>query len=153
MIPLGSVAVTFLPGNEPGGEAAFASPISGAGLVLRRATAVIVASLVCLIVGSLALPDLALRDAAWLLPSLALTFTALAVATWRPIELVAGALAVGWFALVAVAGVVGDSGALERSSPFGTFGQLLALAVAALAAAVFARRRKHFIYFGGWSWN
>jgi hypothetical protein len=153
VVPLGSVAITFMPGNEPGGEAAFAAPISGAGVMLRRATAVIVASMLCLVMGSFALPDLAVRDAGWLLPSLALTMTALAAGTWRPVEQAAGALAVGWFGTVLVVGAIGDSASIESSALFAASGQVAALAAAAIASLVFVRRRKHLLVLGGWSWQ
>jgi hypothetical protein len=149
VVPLGSVAITFLRGSEPGGEASFAAPLSGGALMLRRCLAVITASMFCLVAGSFALPDLAPATVAWVLPALALTTTALAGATWRPVEHVAGALAVGWFAAVIGVRLGAGTTTLSESVLFTVSGQLIALGLSLAAAVIAVRRRDRLGLLGG----
>ncbi|MEO7429108.1 MAG: hypothetical protein ABIY48_06960 [Acidimicrobiales bacterium] len=144
LLPLGSVLIMFLPAEEPGGEAAAATPLFGAGIVLRRAATVLVPTFVILAAAGVALPDITLA-ARWLLPGLALTLASLALATYlRPDAAIAG-LGAGWLLLVTSARLL-DGRAAPLASPevFGWPGQLLALALALLSAALLYQRRDRF---------
>jgi len=146
LVPLGAVALSFDRAAEPGGEAVLATPISATALLLRRASAVLLVSLLCLAVGGLALPGVPAAAAAWVLPSLALTLTALAGGTWRPVEHVAAVLASGWLAAVGLSHLVGglDVGAAPLGGPV----QVVAVAVAIASGGVVVRRRHHLIVIG-----
>jgi hypothetical protein len=148
IVPLASVAIAFLPGGEPGGEAGYAAPISGLSLVLRRGVAVILSSMLVLLAGSLALPGVATADAAWVLPSLALTLGALAAGTRWPIEHAAGTFAVGWLGTIGLAQTIGHGAQLPESVLFTTVGQLCALAFAAVATVILVARRDHLALLG-----
>ena len=144
LLPLGSVLVAFLPAEEPGGEVASATPLYGAGVVIRRAFAALVPTFLILAATSLALPDLA-DGARWLLPGLALTLGSLVLATWiRPVLGVV-ILATTWVGiLVAVRVLDGRRIPLDSTVVFELRGQLVAFAVAVLAAALLYARRDRF---------
>jgi hypothetical protein len=144
LLPLGSVLLTFLPADEPAGEAAAATPLYGAGVLIRRAVASLVPTFVILVAASVALPDLT-DGARWLLPGLALTIGSLALSTYvRPVVAIP-ALGVAWLALLGVAQAVdGRNVAVARTEVFTLPGQVLALALALLAAALVHQRRDHF---------
>lgn len=144
LLPLGSVLLTFLPTEEPGGEVAAATPRFGAGLVLWRALAGLVPSFVVLALAGIALPDLVVA-ARWLLPGLALAVGSLALSTYvRPVPAIA-ALAAGWVVLLAsVQALDGRRVALAATAVFSPGGQLLATALSLVAAALLYVRRDRF---------
>lgn len=145
LVPLGSVALAFLPTEEPGGEAAAATPLFGPALVVRRSLAVLVPTFVILAVAGLALPELTSGGALWILPGLALTLTSLALATYVRITLAAGALAAGWVTLLTSVSVLdGLAAPVAETAVFGPLGQAIALALVLLAAGGLYRRRDHF---------
>lgn len=144
LLPLGSVLLAFLPTEEPGGEAAAATPLYGAGVVLRRAVATLVPSFIVVGVASAALPDLA--DAArWLLPGLALSLGSLALSTYvRPLVASTG-LTAAWVALLTgVQAYDGRTIPLSTTVLFATEGQVVAVLLAAAAAVVLNTRRDRF---------
>jgi hypothetical protein len=142
LVPLAGVAVSFGPAPDPAGETALATPLHGAGLVLRRTAAVLATSGIVLAAGSLALPGLELRDAGWVLPAVGLTAAALALSTWMaPFSAVALAAAV-WLATVQTTVVADHMGRPVAEGPlFGPPGQLTFAVVAALALAALRTRR------------
>lgn len=144
LLPLGAVLLTFLPTEEPGGEAATATPRYGAGVLLWRALAALVPSFLVLGLAAVALPDL-LDGARWLLPGLALALGALALATYvRPVVGIA-ALAAAWVVgLTAVRALEGRQVPLATTFVFSPEGQLLAAALATLAAGLLCLRRDRF---------
>ncbi|MGH9085290.1 MAG: zf-HC2 domain-containing protein [Acidimicrobiales bacterium] len=144
LLPLVSVVLAFLPAEEPGGEAAAATPLYGAGVVIRRAAAALVPTFLILASASLALPHVA-EGARWLLPGLALSVGSLALATYlRPLLAVAS-LAVGWIGiLIAVRVLEARRIPLDRTVVFELRGQLVALTVTLLAAALLYVRRDRF---------
>ena len=148
VLPLGSVAVSFVRGAEPGGEAVFAAPLSGTALVLRRATAVVATSFVCVLVGAFALPGLEPVDAAWVLPALALAAAALAGATWWPVEQVATGLVAAWAIVVMAVAVTGPPEP-DISPLWAAPGQAAALVLALVAAATAVTRRDRLAVPGG----
>ena len=144
LLPLGAVLLAFLPTEEPAGEAAAATPLFGAGVVIRRSVAALVPTFAILGLAGVALPDLA--DAArWLLPAVALAVGSLLLATYiRPIPAVA-TLAATWIAVIATVGALdGRSVALDQTAVFELLGQLVALTLVVLAAALLFVRRDRF---------
>jgi MYXO-CTERM domain-containing protein len=144
LLPLGSVLLTFLPADEPAGEAAAATPLYGAGVLIRRALASLVPTFAVLLAASVALPDLT-DGARWLLPGLALAVGSLALSTYvRPVVAIP-ALGATWLALLFLAHLVdGRDVAMAQSDVFTLPGQVVALALALLAGALVHRRREHF---------
>lgn len=145
IVPIGSVVLAFLPTEEPGGEAATATPRFGAALALRRVVAVLVPTFVILALAGLAAPEHAAGGALWVLPALALTLSCLALGTVVPLPSAAGSLAAGWLAVVAsVAALDGRSVALAETSVFAPIAQALFLALALAALFGLYRRRDRF---------
>lgn len=145
LAPLVAVAASFAPAAEPAGEAAVATPMHGAGLVVRRAVAVLTISVGVLGVAALALPDLDAGAAAWVLPALALSLGALALGTWFRVEAAVAVLAAGWLlSVVSVWWFAGHDVPVADTPTFAAAGQFSALAVAVAAAAVLSVRRDRF---------
>lgn len=145
LAPLGAVAASFAPANDPAGEAGVATPLHGAGLVVRRALAVLLVTFGALGAASLALPDLGLAAAGWVLPSLALALGALGLSTFVRIEVAVGALSGTWLLVVWTLRWFGARGLAYAASPaFSLAGQLTALAVALVAVALLVARRDRF---------
>lgn len=144
LVPLGSVFLAFLPAEEPAGEAAAATPLFGAGLVLRRAAAVLVPTFAVLLSAGLAQRGAA-TGAAWILPGLALTFGSLALATFMRAAVAAGTLAMSWLTLlVLVSAFDGQPLPVARTAVFQPLGQVCALGVSLLAAVALYARRERF---------
>jgi len=140
LIPVAGVAASFGPGIDPTFEIGVAAPLRGFRLLLIRTTAVLVASLVMAGLAALALPSLDWTAGAWLLPAFALTLVTLAVSTLaEPIPSAAG-VSVGWIVAVAAAGNLAGDGV----AAFHAAGQVLCLALVALAGLFLARRAEAF---------
>jgi len=145
LAPLAAVAVSFAQAADPAGEAGIATPMHGAGLVVRRAIAILIVSFGLLGVAALAGPDLSPTAAAWVLPALALALGALALGTWLRVEVAVTVLAGGWLLTVwSVWWFAGHDVAVADSATFAASGQSVALAITVVAAAVVAVRRDHF---------
>ena len=147
LVPLAGVAAAFWPDADPGGEAGAATPLATGGLLLRRAQAVVASSIVVLGAGAVALPDLDPRAAAWLLPAILLTVTALAGSTWVAPYRAVAATASAWAITLAVASVRGRAaGALAESALFAATGQMVFAALTVVAMAALVARRRHFSF-------
>lgn len=145
LVPLGAVLLTFFPAEEPGGEAAAATPMYGAALVMRRVVAVLVPTFAILAIAGMAQPDLAGGGALWVLPGLALVLGSLALATVVRVTVAAALLAMGWLALLTSVSVLdGRSVALADTQVFGAAGQAAALTLALVAAVGLYARRDRF---------
>lgn len=145
MAPLVAVALSFAAASEPAGEAAVASPMWGAALVLRRTVGVLVTTFGILGIASAALPDLDVRAMGWILPGVALSVLALALATWVRAEVGVPMLTTAWLALLfGTRWLAGHDAALVDSPVFGPIGQLAAFATASVAAVVVLSRRSRF---------
>lgn len=145
LAPLAAVAVAFAPAADPAGEAGVATPMHGAGLMVRRAVAVLAVTFTTLGLAALALPDLGPRSAAWVLPGLALALGALALSTWLRIEAAVSALAVAWLTTVwSVYWAAGHAGPIVGTATFRAAGQLTSLTIAIVAAALMVVRRDRF---------
>ncbi len=142
MVPLGAVLVTFLPTEEPGGEAAIATALHGAGLLLRRAIAVLVPTFAILGLASLAQPEVSRSSALWVLPGLALALGALALSTMVRASTAVAVLAMSWIGLVTLVGFVDvRAHSVADTALFTTSGQLGAVGIAVIAAGwLYARR-------------
>lgn len=141
LVPLVAVALTFAVATDPGGEAGVATPLHGAGLAIRRATAVLALAFVVLAAGALALPDLGSAPLGWILPAGALAVGSLAVGTWMRIELALAALAATWLANVALVRYLdGPERPFADTAPFTAAGQAVALALTVTAVIVLAVR-------------
>jgi hypothetical protein len=143
LVALATIAASFAPVADPGGEAGVATPMHGAGLAVRRAVAVLSVTFVALGLASLALPHLSGTAAAWVLPGLALTLSALALSTWIRVEAAAWALGSAWvIGLLVLRVQQGRATAIDAVPLFDTVGQIVAAAVAVGAAALLASRRE-----------
>jgi hypothetical protein len=112
--------------------------------MLHRAIAVVGSSLVPLAVGTLALPGLELRHAAWVLPALALCMGAVALSTWTDAVHAAFGLLLAWIGVVVIVAVSGPRhGPLAETDLFGPPGQMALAVLAAAAAALALSRRSH----------
>ena len=145
LTPLLMVGLSFAPSDDPASEAGLATPMHGAGLLMRRAAAVLSVTFVALGAASLALPDLGAEAAAWVLPALALTLASLALATWLRVGVAVSLLAGVWITLVpALRWSAGRGLSYAESPTFSLAGQLTALAVALVATALIVVRRDRF---------
>lgn len=145
LAPLAAVAAAFAPAADPAGEAGVATPMHGAGLMVRRAVAVLAVTFTVLGVAALALPDLGPRSAAWVLPGLALALGALALSTWLRVEVAVSALAAAWLMAVwSLYWAGGHDGPVVDTATFTAVGQLTSLIVAVVAAALVVVRRDRF---------
>ena len=144
LVPLAGVAAAFWPGAEPGGEAGLAAPMATAGLLLRRVQAVVVASMLVLGAGAVALPHLDATAVAWLVPALLVTCGALAASTWVPPQWAVGLSASGWVTTLVLAWRGLRGAPLAESALFAASGQMAMAAAAAVAVAVTFARRRHF---------
>ena len=128
------------PGVDPTYEIGLAAPLGSFRLLLLRAAAVLGTATFLAAAASLALPQLGPGAAGWLLPSLGLTASSLALATTvtplRAIGITAGA----WILAVAVT-VLPPA---PSSVLFALAGQVAFAALALLAAAVLLVRRGRF---------
>jgi hypothetical protein len=145
LVPLAAVAASFAPVADPAGEAGVATPMHGAGLVVRRAVAVVGVTFGVLGAAALALPDLGPAAAAWVLPALALALGSLALGTWLRVEVAVGVLAGAWLSGVwSLWWLAGRDIPLADSAAFSVTGQMTAFAAAVAAATIVATRRDHF---------
>lgn len=145
LVPPAAVAASFASAADPAGEAGIATPMHGAGLVVRRAIAVVGITFGILGAAALALPDLGPAAAAWMFPALALALGTLALGTWLRVEVAAAVLTSAW--LVGVSWVwwlAGHDIPLADSATFSVAGQMTAVAAAVAAAIIAAVRRDHY---------
>ena len=141
LIPLAGVGLSFAAVADPAGEVALSTPLFGTGLLLRRAATVLAMAIVVLSLGTLALPEYELRHVGWLLPALALTFGALALATWFAPMTATAVAGASWVLVVEAAAFGFTSGAsFADSGLFSAVGQLVFAGCAVLGAIAFALR-------------
>ncbi len=144
LLPLGSVLLTFLPAEEPAGEAAAATPLFGAGVMIRRAVTVLLPTFAILAAASIALPHLA-DGARWLLPGIALAVASLLLSTYVRPAVAISVLGCAWVgAVVAVWVLDGRRLPMASSAVFDARGQLLALLLSLLATSLLYVRRDRF---------
>ncbi|HEX2698844.1 MAG TPA: hypothetical protein VHM89_01395 [Acidimicrobiales bacterium] len=146
LVPLVGVAGAFRPDMEPGGEAAAAAPLATGGLLLRRAQAVLTASLALLGTASVALPGVEWQAAAWLLPALFLTLASLSMSTWIAPRHAVAVAASAWLGVLLLVSVAGRSvRPVADSALFAAPGQVAFAALTAAAAVALVSRRHHLV--------
>ncbi len=140
MLPVLGVGMAYGAAADPSHEIQLATPTHGLRLVAIRSTTVLVVSI------AIVLPLAALNDAArpmaaaWLLPALAVTAASLAVMTFLPPRQATAAVAATWFSAVVIANIA----ASNPLAAFAAIGQLLSIAIAAVATLVIVARRGTF---------
>jgi hypothetical protein len=145
LVPLAGVAAAYGPGVDPMYEIGAATPTHGLRLLLLRAAAVAGVAALLLVPATLALPDLALIDVAWLLPALAVSTATLALATFiGPIKagIVVGAC---WLVLVPISVLLAEHDrhvVAEQLFLFRPAAQFVCVAVAVAASIVLFTRRR-----------
>jgi hypothetical protein len=140
LVPLAGVAISFGPAPDPAGEAAVATPMHGAGLVLRRTIVVLATSVALLLAASAALPVLEWRAVGWLLPAIGLSAAALALSTWfAPITATVTAAVAFEVSLVA-ARIIDRTPRFDDNPMFGPSGQLAFALLIPIAVAILGLR-------------
>lgn len=140
LLPLAGVAVAYGPGIDPTYEVGLASPMRSFHLLLVRASAVLITSTVLATGASLTLPGLGWTAAAWLLPSLGLTISSLALATSMPPLWASGSVSFAWIATILATAVGRGDDYVAFRGP----AQLVFLSVIGLASLALAKRRETF---------
>jgi hypothetical protein len=140
LLPLGGVAAAYGPRVDPTYEIGLAAPMRSLRLLLIRAAAVLMTTAAMAGAAGLLLPQVTLQVAAWLLPALGLTLSALALAPTFGLARAAGGLAAAWLGAVATTEPLG----VEGSALFGPPAQAGFAAMTVVAALVlYARRRAY----------
>ncbi|HVF74966.1 MAG TPA: hypothetical protein VM938_07950 [Acidimicrobiales bacterium] len=141
LAPLAGVVLTFAAAADPAGESGLATAMHGAGLALRRATAVLVLAFTVLAIGAIAVPSLGSAPLGWVLPACAVALGSLALGTWVRLEAAVGALAATWVLGVgAVRYIDGFDRPFADTVFFTPAGQVIALALTVGAGIVLAAR-------------
>lgn len=140
LIPVLGVSFAYGIEADPAHEIGIATPTRGLKLVLTRAAVILTVSALMLTLAALLNPASGLWAVAWLLPSVALTFTSLAVSTWLSPRKAAAVTAAGWLVLMLVV----RSAATGQLSAFGATGQALYVLLALAAFVIVWRRRDRF---------
>ncbi|BFO21581.1 hypothetical protein SHKM778_79690 [Streptomyces sp. KM77-8] len=152
VVPVAGVALSYGPHADPMHEITAATPSAGLRLVLMRTAAVLAVSLPLLTVTGAVLPSSdAPNAAAWLLPGLALTLAALALAGFLGLRSATAVAGGAWLCAVLGPVLAAPGGRLtaelsERLSLYleGAPAQCGWAAAAALCAALLAARRPAF---------
>lgn len=137
LVPLAGVAAAFGPELDRSQEITAATPMAGWRLLMLRGCAVFSVTVALAGLAALALPEMRWTSAAWLLPALGLSLSALGLSTFMSVERAAGAVAVGWVTVVLVASY-GDGDGLVA---FGPTAQACFVLLIAVAGAVVIRQR------------
>jgi hypothetical protein len=142
VLPVAGVAVAFGARTDPLHEVALAAPYSSYRLLLVRSAAVLAATLALAVPAAALLPSTPWVAAGWLLPSLALTSTSLALAT-RVDPVVSSAALSGIWLVLALSGLAPGRDPLVVAT---VVPQLLCLVLlVAAAAALVTQRRAPFV--------
>ncbi|CAN5650988.1 hypothetical protein BH24ACT26_BH24ACT26_06820 [soil metagenome] len=144
MLPLAGVAVAYGPGVDPTYEIGLAAPIRSFHLLLIRASAVLTSSSSIALVAALALPQRNWAVVAWLLPSLGLTVTSLALSTVIHPLRAAAAVAVLWLAGSLAALMYSVNSPATPDEVFGGSLQVVVLIVTLASIALLFDRRESF---------
>lgn len=144
LLPLAGVAVAYGPGVDPAYEIGLAAPIRAFRLLLIRASAVLTSSSSIAFVAALALPQRNWAVVAWLLPSLGLTVTSLALSTVTHPLRAAAAVAGLWIAGSLVALMYSANTPATPAELFGGSLQVVVLIVTLTSTALLYERRESF---------
>jgi hypothetical protein len=135
LVAVAIVVAAFSPAGEPGGEASYATPVFGLGLILRRLFAALVPALILLVLLAMFVADLDVDSLVWLLPAVGLVSMTLALSTFVAVPVAAGGASTVWVAAVVLTGHAVRFAALDRWSGVDVFDQRSQL-VAMLSTAV-----------------
>ncbi len=144
LVPLLGVALAFGPRSDPAHETVVAAPVDAFRVFVIRATTVLVASIVAMALVTLLLPGEGVARIAWLLPALAVTSAASALATRLDTRIASAVVASLWLVFVVV--VTSASGA---EATFGAEVQWVSALVSALGIAVVVTQRRRFDVLAG----
>ncbi|GAA2409579.1 zf-HC2 domain-containing protein [Streptomyces coeruleofuscus] len=148
LLPLAGVALSYGPALDPTYEMAVVAPMHGFRLLMIRTVAVLGVVLGLNGLATLALPGYGLRALAWLLPSLALTATGLALTSRLGPVLAPSLVGGAWVGLLVLADAL-RAGPDVPLAPFTVAGQGVAALVTALAAGLLFLFRDRFDLFQG----
>jgi hypothetical protein len=146
LVAVAIVVATFVPAGEPGGEASYATPVFGLGLILRRLIAVLVPALILLVLLAVLVADLDVDSLVWLLPAVGLASMTLAMSTFVAVPVAAVGASTGWLMAVVLTGRTLRFAAFDRWSGVDVFdqrSQLVAVLSTAVAVLVISLRREH----------
>lgn len=138
VLPVAGVAYAFGPLGDPGREIAAAAPYAALRLLVVRTAVVVSSTLVPGLLLAPFLPPTSWYAVGWLLPALAMTAVALALAERVAVHLSSVALTLGWLAAVSWSAVGPRDPAVLTAAPV----QLLSVAAIAACAAVLVRHHR-----------
>lgn len=143
LLPLAGVAAAYGPGVDPTYEIGMAAPMRSGRLLLIRAAAVLTVTTALAALSALFLPGSGWQVAAWLLPSLGLVTSSLALSTViRPLH--AAAVVGGAWLVWVVAATASAAGQRLVPTVFGELMQVVFLLVTVAALGVLVARRDRF---------
>lgn len=147
LVPVLGVALGFGPESDPAHEVSLSTPMRGLELVLTRASTVLVGSGVVLAAVTMLQPQRSAIAFAWIVPSLALTASSLALMTWFSPRRATAVVGGGWlFAMVVV-----RNGSSDPLAAFSPAGQAALFAIGSVAAGLVALRRDRFdVWVASW---
>ena len=140
LIPVLGVSLAYGIEADPAHEIGIATPMRGITLVLTRAAVIVTVSAGILTISALLNPVSGLWAVAWLLPSIALTLTSLAISTWLSPRKAAAATTAGWLLLLLLV----RGAATDQLAAFTAPVQVLYLLLAVVAFAIVWQRRDRF---------
>jgi hypothetical protein len=143
LLPLAGIAAAYGPGVDPTYEIGVAAPMRSFRLLLIRSVAVLVSTVALGTIAALFLPGLDWRVAAWLLPSLGLVTTSLALSTIVHPLRAAASVAGTWVASIGAAAWAASGDANARTV-FGEGMQVAVLLVTVGAGLFLVARRDEF---------
>lgn len=144
LVPVLGVTLAFGATADPAHEIALATPMRGLRLILTRAAVVLGLSTVVLAVAALFTPSIPLVAFAWLLPSLGLTSSTVALMTVFPPGRASALVSVLW-----VLGVLMAQGAAEDPlAAFGGIGQSVMIVLFVIGLGIAYVRRDRFDLLG-----
>jgi hypothetical protein len=143
LLPLAGIAAAYGPGIDPTYEIGLVAPMRSFGLLLIRAVAVLVSTMVLSTIAALFLPGFDWRVIAWLLPSLGLVTGSLALSTIVHPLRAAIAVAAMWLVGISAAAALVSSPTPARVV-FGGVMQLVLLIVTIGAGVFLVARREEF---------
>lgn len=140
LLPVAGVAVAYGPGMDPTYEIGLTAPMRSFRLLFLRCAAVLATTTILAAVAALFLPRLNWTAAAWLLPSLGLTLSSLALTTIVSPLVSASAVAGVWIALT----TLGYAATRDDLAAFRGPSQVIFAAVAIVSGLVIAARSERF---------
>lgn len=143
LLPLAGIAAAYGPGIDPTYEIGLVAPMRSVGLLLIRAVAVLVSTIVLSTIAALFLPGFDWRILAWQLPSLGLVTGSLALSTIVHPLRAAISVAATWLVGISAAAAIVSSPTPARAV-FGGVMQLVLLIVTIGAGVFLVARREEF---------